>query len=68
MTEQRADPVAAAAMRLEAAVTALAAALARRESRGGHFRRDHPLTDADPRRTFIRWNDLLPASWKLAAE
>jgi len=32
MTEQRADPVAAAAMRLEAAVTALAAALARRPS------------------------------------
>jgi hypothetical protein len=32
MTEQRADPVAAAAMRLEAAVTALAAALTRRPS------------------------------------
>ena len=53
---------------LVAARLVAAAALARRESRGGHFRRDHPLTDADPRRTFIRWNDLLPASWKLAAE
>ncbi|WP_394761186.1 L-aspartate oxidase [Phenylobacterium sp.] len=44
-------------------------ALARTESRGGHFRADAPETDAVPRRTFVRWSDLLPANaWKYAAE
>ncbi|MBS0362503.1 MAG: L-aspartate oxidase [Proteobacteria bacterium] len=53
---------------LVAARLVAAAASARRESRGGHFRSDFPLTDADPRRTFIRWADLMPAAWKIAAE
>lgn len=29
------------------------AALAREESRGGHFRSDFPATNADPQRTFV---------------
>ena len=51
------------------------AALARNESRGGHFRADASQmeagqTEAEPRRTFVRWADLMPAanSWKYAAE
>jgi L-aspartate oxidase len=55
---------------LAAARLIAASALARSESRGGHFRADHPRADADPRRTFVRWSDLMPAanSWKYAAE
>jgi len=34
-----------------------AAALARRESRGAHFRNDYPQTDAAPRRTFLTLAD-----------
>ena len=55
---------------LAAARLIAAAALARAESRGGHFRADAPQTDAQGRRTFLRWSDLLPAAtaWKYAAE
>ena len=55
---------------LAAARLIVAGALARVESRGGHYRADAPHTDAEPRRTFVRWADLLPAahSWKYAAE
>jgi L-aspartate oxidase len=40
-----------------AATLVAAAALARRESRGGHFRSDHPATDAKPKRTFLTLAD-----------
>jgi L-aspartate oxidase len=55
---------------LAAARLVAASALARTESRGGHYRADAPQTDAEPRRTFVHWADLLPAahSWKYAAE
>jgi L-aspartate oxidase len=54
---------------LAAARLVAACALARAESRGGHFRADAPQADANPRRTFVLWPDLLPASaWKHAAE
>ena len=54
---------------LVAARLVAASALARAESRGGHFRVDAAKTDARPRRTFVRWSDLLPATaWKHAAE
>jgi L-aspartate oxidase len=54
---------------LAAARLVTACALARAESRGGHFRADAPEADASPRRTFVLWSDLLPASaWKHAAE
>jgi L-aspartate oxidase len=55
---------------LAAARLVAASALARTESRGGHYRADATRTDAEPRRTFVRWADLLPAthSWKYAAE
>src|SRR5690606_38805945 len=42
-----------------------ACALARRESRGGHYRADFPQTDA-PHRTLVRLSDLTPA--RIAAE
>jgi L-aspartate oxidase len=53
---------------LVAARLVAASALARAESRGGHFRSDATALDAVPRRTFVRWPDLLPAAWKHAAE
>jgi L-aspartate oxidase len=44
-------------------------ALARTESRGGHFRTDATEPDPTPTRTFVRWSDLMSAdSWKHAAE
>jgi L-aspartate oxidase len=55
---------------LAAARLVAACALARAESRGGHFRADAPTAEPHPRRTFVRWSDLLlPANlWKHAAE
>ncbi|HEY3697269.1 L-aspartate oxidase [Phenylobacterium sp.] len=54
---------------LVAARLVAACALARMESRGGHFRSDAAGPDATPRRTFVRWSELLPAhAWKHAAE
>jgi L-aspartate oxidase len=54
---------------LVAARLTAAAALARAESRGGHFRADAPQADAVARRTFIRLTDLVPGNnWKHAAE
>ncbi|HEX3367174.1 L-aspartate oxidase [Phenylobacterium sp.] len=53
---------------LAAARLVAASALARAESRGGHFRTDAPATDAEPRRTFVRLPDILPRAWKYAAE
>lgn len=38
------------------------AALERRESRGGHFRSDHPQTDEVPKRTFMTLADTLSAA------
>lgn len=43
------------------------AALARRESRGGHFRADFPAT-ALPERTFVTLDAALPAGLRYAAE
>jgi len=44
-------------------------ALARTESRGGHFRIDAVAADPAPRRTFVHWSDLLLSlAWKHAAE
>ncbi|HTQ14950.1 MAG TPA: L-aspartate oxidase [Rhizomicrobium sp.] len=40
-----------------AASLVVSAALARRESRGGHFRSDYPRSDADGKRTFMRMAD-----------
>ena len=57
-----------AAASFGSAFLAVRSAAARHESRGGHFRSDFPQTDADPRRTFVRWADLTPAPWKIAAE
>ena len=53
---------------LAAARLTAASALARDESRGGHFRADAPTTRAQARRTFVRLSDLLPTAWKHAAE
>jgi L-aspartate oxidase len=54
---------------LVAARLVAACALARTESRGGHFRVDATDPDATPRRTFVHGSDLLPANaWKHAAE
>jgi L-aspartate oxidase len=54
---------------LVAARLVATAALARTESRGAHFRSDAGPADAVPRRTFVRWADLLAAdAWKHAAE
>ena len=54
---------------LAAARLIAACALARTESRGGHFRADAAEPDTIPRRTFVLWSDLLPANaWKHAAE
>lgn len=57
-----------AAPPLVAARLVAACALARDESRGGHFRADFPLTDAEPRRTRIRLADLGPGPTRIAAE
>ena len=40
-----------------AAKLVTAAALTRRESRGGHYRSDYPTTDPAPKRTFMTLND-----------
>lgn len=54
---------------LVAARLIAAAALARTESRGAHFRSDATETEAVGRRTFIRWPDVPQANtWKHAAE
>jgi L-aspartate oxidase len=53
---------------LAAARLIAAAALARSESRGGHFRADAPAAGSVPRRTFVRLADILPSAWKYAAE
>jgi L-aspartate oxidase len=54
---------------LAAARLVAACALARSESRGGHFRVDAGDSDVVPRRTFVRWPDLLSTNaWKHAAE
>jgi L-aspartate oxidase len=54
---------------LAAARLVAVSALARTESRGGHFRADASAADEIPRRTFVLWSDLLPANaWKYAAE
>jgi L-aspartate oxidase len=54
---------------LAAARLVAACALARNESRGGHFRADAAQADLEPRRTFVRWPDLIAATaWKHAAE
>ena len=54
---------------LVAARLVAACALARTESRGGHFRADSTPSEAAPRRTFVRWPDLLAAdAWRHAAE
>ncbi|HZZ30806.1 MAG TPA: L-aspartate oxidase [Phenylobacterium sp.] len=53
---------------LAAARLVASSALARRESRGGHFRSDATAIDAEARRTFVRWPDLLRAASKHAAE
>ena len=51
---------------LAAARLVAACALARTESRGGHFRADANKADVTPRRTFVLWSSLLPANtWKL---
>jgi len=47
---------------LVAARLVAASALARTESRGGHFRADAREPDAEPRRTIIGFADLLPAA------
>jgi len=43
---------------LVAARLVAACALARAESRGGHFRSDASEAEATPRRTFVRWAEL----------
>ena len=54
---------------LAAARLIAASALARTESRGGHFRSDAGEGAAAPQRTFVRWPDLIAANaWKYAAE
>ena len=54
---------------LVAARLTAACALARTESRGGHFRADATPPDTEPTRTFVRWPDLMSAHrWKHAAE
>jgi len=61
-THGRAAPLVAARLVADAA-------LARAESRGGHFRIDAPQADVLPRRTFLRGADLSPGErWKHAAE
>ena len=57
----------ARAAALVAARLTAACALARAESRGGHFRLDATTPDPTPARTFVRWSDLAN-SWKHAAE
>ncbi|MDR3510221.1 MAG: L-aspartate oxidase [Caulobacteraceae bacterium] len=57
-----------AAPPLVAARLVAACALAREESRGGHYRVDFPATDAEPRRTRIRLADLGERPSRLAAE
>ncbi|WP_309604467.1 L-aspartate oxidase [Phenylobacterium sp.] len=53
---------------LVAARLVAACALARTESRGGHYRADGTTVET-PRRTFIHWADLPAAcAWKYAAE
>jgi L-aspartate oxidase len=54
---------------LAAARLVAACGLVRAESRGAHFRADATTCDAPPRRTFVRWRDLISANaWKHAAE
>ena len=54
---------------LVAARLVAASALARTESRGGHFRADASEPDVIPRRSFVLWSDVAPASaHKHAAE
>ncbi|WP_372784170.1 L-aspartate oxidase [Phenylobacterium sp.] len=54
---------------LAAARLVAACALARTESRGGHFRADAGESPAVPQRTFVRWSELIAANaWRYAAE
>jgi L-aspartate oxidase len=46
------------ALELIAAALIATGANARLESRGAHFRPDHPQTDDPPRRTFLRWDEV----------
>ncbi len=57
-----------AAPPLIAARLVAACALARQESRGGHYRSDFPATAAEPRRTRIRLDDLGARPARVAAE
>jgi L-aspartate oxidase len=50
------------ALPLVAARLVVAAALERRESRGGHYRSDFPAADSRPRRTFIEPGRTAPVS------
>jgi len=52
---------------LAAARLLAAAALARRESRGGHFRTDFPVAEA-PQRTFLTWSQVDGHGLRFAAE
>ena len=52
---------------LIAARLVAASALARRESRGGHYRSDFKKS-GDALRTFVTWDQIEPSSLKLAAE
>ena len=52
---------------LIAARLVAASALARRESRGGHYRSDFK-TSGDALRTFVTWDQIEPSSLKFAAE
>jgi L-aspartate oxidase len=53
---------------LIAARLVAACALARQESRGGHYRSDFPQTSSEPRRTFLRLADLGERPARIAAE
>jgi L-aspartate oxidase len=57
-----------AAPPLIAARLVAASALAREESRGGHYRSDFPALAAEPRRTLIRLADLGARPARIAAE
>jgi L-aspartate oxidase len=57
-----------AAPPLVAARLVAACALARQESRGGHYRADFPASAAEPRRTRVRLSDLAARPARIAAE
>jgi L-aspartate oxidase len=53
---------------LVAARLTAACALARAESRGGHFRRDAAAAAAEPRHTFVTWGEIAAPALRFAAE